>query len=442
MKAPTMLLGIGLLLLSACGSSDGQPLTSDDGGTTGSSAFASADGVISVVVPEGAAPSSFVGSVEPSDAASFGADLGPDAGVILVYDLGADGTTFSEPVTVKVRVSPGLGEFDPTAGLPVAILIIEDGNGGFERLKDSQASLDGETLVLEGSTTHFSKLVVHIGRNSIRLEVGEQYEKGEQFQAKLVLTGIRGTAQDPAWMKTSPGVVKYVSHDDKTADFRCEDVGTGLVKVFLGDMEPASQFLNAFFLTGSQLSIESILDADITCVEASGEGTATGSESPPANEGEVAIGEDPEGDGLTSDNSTQVTDDEDVPYADIRSVEHVVGSSGENCFIITVYGDGGEDVFRYSINVTAFDSVGGDWEARVEFEQGSTTSGKVFLRLREDGRTRLERLEGAEVSMEWLDSRTIKVTVAGVGTSLGVETFSVRTFGLNYYDDAEGAGAS
>ena len=87
MKVPTMLLGIGLLLVSACGSSDGEPLPSDDGGTTESSAFASADGVVSVVVPEGATPSSFVGSVEPSDASSFSADLGTDAGVVLVRDL-------------------------------------------------------------------------------------------------------------------------------------------------------------------------------------------------------------------------------------------------------------------------------------------------------------------------------------------------------------------
>ena len=110
--------------------------------------------------------------------------------MVLVYDLGPGGTTFSEPVTVTVRVSPGLGDFDPESGVPIAVLLIEDGNGGFEQLKDSRVFLDGETLVLEGETTHFSNLVVYVGEASVRLEVGEQYETGEQFQARLVFNGM------------------------------------------------------------------------------------------------------------------------------------------------------------------------------------------------------------------------------------------------------------
>ena len=55
-------------------------------------------------------------------------------------------------------------------------------------------------------------------------------------------------------------------------------------------------------------------------------------------------------------------------------------------------------------------------------------------------------LEGAQVSAEWTDDDTMKVTVAGAGTELGVDTFDVSvgvfTTDGNFWDYASGVGTS
>ena len=53
-----------------------------------------------------------------------------------------------------------------------------------------------------------------------------------------------------------------------------------------------------------------------------------------------------------------------------------------------------------------------------------------------------DTLEGAEVSVEWVDDDTMKVTVAGAGTELAVGEFDIEInvffAGVSFYDRAEG----
>ena len=153
-------------------------------------------------------------------------------------------------------------------------------------------------------------------------------------------------------------------------------------------------------------------------------------------------GNDPQGDGKNGE-SQQVTPEEDVPGADIKSVRHERGPSGENCFIIEVYGDGetaAVDASSYiiTIEVVDSDSDGGGWRTLVRFRLGAPEAGDLFIGIGAEA----ERLEGAEVSVKWTDSTTMKVTVAGAGTALGVESFKVAIVLPDFSDEAEGIGAS
>jgi hypothetical protein len=64
----------------------------------------------------------------------------------------------------------------------------------------------------------------------------------------------------------------------------------------------------------------------------------------------------------------------------------------------------------------------------------------VWLGEKTSGR---DTLEGAEVSVEWVDDDTMKVTVAGAGTELAVGEFDIEInvffAGGSFYDRAEGA---
>jgi hypothetical protein len=186
-----------------------------------------------------------------------------------------------------------------------------------------------------------------------------------------------------------------------------------------------------------------------TCV--AGPSTTSGTTTTTSAVGGAAqvfvTGEDPEGDGKNGESET-VTPEEDVPGADIKSVRHERGPSGEICFIIDVYGDGKktatdaeEHVGNYLIDVEVPGPDG--WGTRVEFRNGVPEAGSVRLGPLAPGR---EILEGAEVSVEWIDSDTMKVTVAGTGTDLGVDTFfvDINVFwaGGSFYDHAEGIGES
>ena len=136
--------------IAACGGSDSAVDTAADAADgvvesgDGLSTFASDDGVVSVEVPPGAAPEGFAGTVSLSDPSALDVDISDVESVLLVYELGPDGTEFSEPVTVTFRIPRALGGFDPDLGLPISLIVIEDGAGGFEPLGSMTSFLDGD----------------------------------------------------------------------------------------------------------------------------------------------------------------------------------------------------------------------------------------------------------------------------------------------------------
>ncbi len=76
----------------------------------------------------------------------------------VVHDLGPDGVEFAEPVTITRRVDrpPGFGLLE---GLPLILLAIQEGPGDWAYLDDQSISLDGESVVISGTTTHLSPVV-------------------------------------------------------------------------------------------------------------------------------------------------------------------------------------------------------------------------------------------------------------------------------------------
>jgi hypothetical protein len=441
MKIPTMLLGIGLLLVAACGSADGESVTSGDAATTEASVFKSADGVVNVVVPEGAAPASFVGSADELDASSIGINVESDQGVVLVYEVGTSGTTFNEPVAVAFRISPDLGNFDPALGVPVAILLIEDRDGGFQTLENSRASLDDGTLVLEGTTSHFSNVVAYISDGSISLEVGAQYEVGVPFRPKVVINS-RDTLDSSITWTTANGHISVQRASTYEADAGCNTAGPDNLQAEVILEDSALVFVaTALQLNPDQAGHELpfYIRADIECVEASD--AETGSEEETGSS--LGRNDDAIGDSRNMDDSTQVEEGGGEPGADITHVEQVDDDSGHTCFVIDVAGDG-ETAAAESLNhLTTVEAFGPDgaelWQARLSLRFGEPDSEVVWLGPKTSGR---DTVEGATVIQEWLDSDTSQLCVDAEGVTTDFASFLIKIdyFGRdgNYYDNAEG----
>jgi hypothetical protein len=226
-----------VLLVSACGSGAVSPgNTTDaqgDGSTKDVIGFASDDGIVSVEVPNGAAPDNFSGTVVKGDLSELGVDTSGSDNVVLVYELGPDGSVFDDPVTVTFRIPPALGGFDPSMGLPLTLVIIEDGNGGFEPLASTRSFLDGDVLVVEGTTSHFTTTFIEIGENQILLVVdpsGLTKSLESPFEVRLEESG-------PSLESASFGHIDYaagyplevISSDFDEATVVCKEEGVGTI---------------------------------------------------------------------------------------------------------------------------------------------------------------------------------------------------------------------
>ena len=486
----------------ACGGSDSGADTADAGGVV-----ESGDGLASLTVEPGSLPEGV--SLEDVELKVI-VDEAPEPGVpVVAVQLLPDGLALTEPATLTVALPEALHdsfmaihmsgdiiEFlggdiqQEDEGLSFATSIdhfslVAFYDGGF--LFDTTLAVNPEQVSVEQTQNAITTLTAKAGPVSIWM----RFKSDSGMWRKVTLSGpenvsfpvykgfvhwemAAGTwAPDTAeydWTETpsswegsasstckkpnetnpSSWILPFFNvtlvelGEPKSADFVVSEIlGTESVGTPEGTSERSVRLLE--MSSGDTVYASAILRgvAHSVCTE---EGESSTSSGTGESEVAIAIGEDPEGDGFSSSESEPVTSEDYVPGADIKNVRHVVGGSGENCFIIEVYGDGETavaDASNYQIFLKVVDpdgeGEGGGWEMRVEFKDGLYKPGSVDLGLNVSFPP---ELEGAEVSVEWLDSSTMKVTVAGAGTALGVESFSVRIFTKNYYDDAEGVGAS
>ena len=419
------------------------------GGEDGSDSFKSDDGVVSVDVPPGAAPDGFSGSVSQSDPSDLGVDTSGVELMVLVYEFGPDGTEFDEPVNVTFRIPSALGGFDPDAGLPITLLVIEDGAGGFEQFEDSNSYFDGDVLVVEGTTTHFSKAVIAFSGVELYLSPnppGLEKPVGSTFTVSL---STRSRANEEIEVLAigkidfaASGALEVVNVDStESATIRCAEKGPGSIEAMILGAVGEYPTLAAFaqVLTGAGGEFIGSLSLEIECVESSGTTSTTSTTEPPT-------GSDPPGDQKDGADSTQVEEGEGVDGGDITHVSHVPGpdGSGINYFDIDVVGNGkqtAEDASNYLIQIEVHDP-GGEWQSFVEFRFGDVQGGKVWLGPKESGR---DTVDGATVTAEWLDDDTLRICVDGGATRLNVETMFLVEINVfndkgHYYDGVVGEG--
>lgn len=424
------------LLLGACG-----------GGDDGVASFASDDGVVSVDVPSGAAPDGFSGSVSLSDPSALGLEMSDLESVVLVYELGPDGTEFGEPVTVTFRITSSIGNFDPALGLPISLVGIEDGVGGFEPLGSTRSFYDGDVLVIEGTTTHFSKAVAIVEEGRIELILdpeGNTKEVGSSFNAVIgdFYTNVErslSTGFDVGRVDYSTqGPIDIISSDTDTATLKCTAAGKGvIVATVFGQLDVNVNnryqvFANLF--TGGSATLLGDLSLEIECVDEPAASPATTSTTEPST------GSDPKGD-AGSTTTTLRTDGVDPPNdqtdsngdlhaegkgkpgGDIVGVRHESGATGLQYFIIDVVADGEEtskDSDIYSVFVE-FEAPDGEvFLVDVRYDLGTAVA---VLRGSDTGRP---EIEGTLVTAVWEDSDTLRVCVDGGETSVDVQSFRVQ----------------
>ena len=473
------------LVASACGGSDSsgdtvtpvEPDSAAAGASPEGGSVTSSDGMVTVEVPAGAAPDGITVTVDVGDSGSLPQQLLDSGLPVFVYELGPDGTQFAEPVTVTFRIPAALAGFDRAVGMPLAVLASRSGDELLNVYTSVNVSLDGDVLVVSGSTDHFTQAVVILSGVSLSLvtlpspvKVGEgkifhalvsntsEYQKAVEASYESDLVRDRGVR---VLYRSKVPITTLRTIDDIVGEFRCDDETGGVLPdaitgelqetfrrsadahmkgdVGLTSMEVWLGGLNIFGSTaGSKLV--ATFHADVECTELSAAASSTTLSTLPP-------GDDPEGDGKNGE-SEKVSEDEDVPGADIKSVRHVRDASGNHCFFIEVYGDGKktatdpeEAVGDYLIDVEIRGANG--WGTRVQFKRGAAESGKVRIGEKTSGR---DTLEGAEATVEWTDDHTMKVTVVGTGTGFDVGEFDVEInvfwAGGSFYDHAEGIGQS
>lgn len=210
----TLGLGLGLaLLIAACGggdAGDGDGVSSPDGLLT-----VTGGGDIAITVSEG--------DVD---------DLPDDvAGVLIggVYELGPDGATFDDPVTVtfEADVAPGT----------VPALFVYDGTG-FEALGNATVERGPDGVLVSGELDHFSTVValgldmeLTFSPDAVTLAVGES------FTATATVTvesdpDIEITVSEDSFGTSTPDILAVGAQapgfEGQTAPFTCIDDGTGV----------------------------------------------------------------------------------------------------------------------------------------------------------------------------------------------------------------------
>ena len=173
-RAAAAVLGTLAVVVGACGG-DGDGDGGSDVQQAESTVVESPDGMVSIEVPPGAVDDGIELSIEPLDPA----DLPPELDGIEVantYALLPDGTTFTEPATLRHRLAD---EEVGTVGIvDVGVPALRSADGEWERLGDPTVQVDADEIIVLGAITHFSTYVDLVGVQFTYPEV-DRFGEGE-----------------------------------------------------------------------------------------------------------------------------------------------------------------------------------------------------------------------------------------------------------------------
>ena len=158
MKLVAALLGAALLLTAA-------PAAGETAAPSPPQVVKSKDGGLTVSVPRGALRKPAKLRIRVLTPRQYPPEL---KGVTFrpgskLYALEPDGQRFLKPVTITRRINVKVSGFDLDAGVPGILLLARSTGGTWEILKGQRVSVAGETLVITGTTRHFSTEVAFDG---------------------------------------------------------------------------------------------------------------------------------------------------------------------------------------------------------------------------------------------------------------------------------------
>jgi hypothetical protein len=212
-----------MAVLGACGG--------DDGGSFDGTTVRSADGVLTVEVPEGAASDGVEVTIRELSEEDLPSELrgaDPDAVAIVGYELGPDGAEFSEPVVVTFRIDPSEHGIElPDGAVPLGLLLTENSAGELESIEGAEVSREDGSVVVRAGMTHFSPAVLMLSQSYAYVLTPAKLELEEGGQAKKARVVVRqGSSDSPVnrgaqgrsdleWSTTPP--FEAVSDHDEAA---------------------------------------------------------------------------------------------------------------------------------------------------------------------------------------------------------------------------------
>jgi hypothetical protein len=246
----------------------------------------SADGVVTVEAPPSVTDQGIVLSISPltADAMPAGLKSLADSAIVLAYDLGPDGSTFTEPVTVTFLIDPLLYGLDPPDGaLPLLVVLTTDSDGALEIVGGVNVTKQDDIIVVAAELTHFSPAAVVVpGADYLRLQprvLSLTVGQSERADVELVdeerdIARAPGTAGLWDWTTKGPFVVESVG--PAHANIGCEmptdevrDAYTVRVPVMTADLQVSGTMRALFdldiFGAGAPRAATLWLSGDATC---------------------------------------------------------------------------------------------------------------------------------------------------------------------------------
>lgn len=164
----------------------------------------SSDGLLSVDIPAGALPADediSVTFVPAAQRAGYLGDLFDGIEFDMVYDLGPDGTTFAEPVTVTAAIDENPVMAADTIGSGMHFMFTENGSA-IEALQNQRivADADNARLSVSGTLDHFSPALIKDGNEAFTWAVTGIPDRMEsdQYTTAQVTVESPGVAVDSA----------------------------------------------------------------------------------------------------------------------------------------------------------------------------------------------------------------------------------------------------